>query len=83
MRTLIIVALLGLAAALMAGCSDTGEVVEVARHEGCVTYRVSPGLFSNYVYYTVCGRGENVTTERTVGCGKGCTRQDRVETVWQ
>jgi hypothetical protein len=83
MRTLIIVAMLALAAALMGGCGEADtQPVEVARGNGCVTYRVNPGFFSNYVYYTVCGRGEHVTTERTVGCGKNCTRQDRTETVW-
>jgi hypothetical protein len=84
MKTLIYAALIASALGLLlGGCGpvDT-EPVEVARGNGCVTYRVNPGFFANYVYYTVCGRGEKVTTERTVSCGKGCTKQERTETMW-
>ena len=84
MRTLVIVALLILAAALTAGCATDSRPVEVSRGDnGCVVYRVNPGFFENYVYYTVCGRGENIRTSWTTSNGKGQTRTHAVETVWQ
>jgi len=82
MKTLIIVAMLGLAAALFAGCGGpVGEPVLISDHEGCKMYRVSPGFFEHYVYYTVCAPGQDARTQSSHTSGK-TTVQDSVDTQW-
>lgn len=87
MKTLAIGAALLAGTLLLAGCHGAdNEVVKVSEHEGCSTYRVNPGFFANYVYYTVCRSGERVsTTHRTTqSTGKATyTTDHQVDTVWK
>ena len=46
-------------------------------HEGCSVYRFEDR--GHGVYYVDCGH--SATTSQTLGCGRGCLRQETVQTT--